>query len=217
MVINLSSALYGELIQYIIDGDDAAVDAQTDALLRTGQNPMSIIDQGLLAGMTQVGELFKEGEMFVPEVMMAAQAVTAALDKLKALISEEDLPKMATIVIGTVKGDLHDIGKNLVAMMMENSGFQVIDLGTDVAPEDFCQAVAVHGAAIVAMSALLTTTMPAMRETVDAINQAGCRHEVKIIIGGAPVTAEYAQQIGADGYSEDAVRAVELCKRLLNI
>jgi len=217
LVINLSSALYGELIQYIIDGDDAAVDAQTDALLRTGQNPMSIIDQGLLAGMTQVGELFKEGEMFVPEVMMAAQAVTAALDKLKALISEEDLPKMATIVIGTVKGDLHDIGKNLVAMMMENSGFQVIDLGTDVAPEDFCQAVAVHGAAIVAMSALLTTTMPAMRETVDAINQAGCRHEVKIIIGGAPVTAEYAQQIGADGYSEDAVRAVELCKRLLNI
>jgi 5-methyltetrahydrofolate--homocysteine methyltransferase len=215
--MNLLGALYDELIQYIIDGDDIGVDTQTDALLTAGQNPMAIIDQGLLAGMTQVGELFKEGEMFVPEVMMAAQAVTAALDKLKALISEEDLPEMATIVIGTVKGDLHDIGKNLVAMMMENSGFKVIDLGTDVAPEDFCQAVAAHGAAIVAMSALLTTTMPAMRDTVNAIDQAGHRHEVKIIIGGAPVTAEYAQQIGADGYSEDAVRAVELCKRLLNI
>ncbi|MGI5892193.1 MAG: cobalamin B12-binding domain-containing protein [Bacillota bacterium] len=213
----MADDLYTDLVQYIIEGDAEVVEAETDSLLKQGQQPMVIINKGLLNGMAAVGELFKEGEMFVPEVMMSAQAVTIALDKLKALVNQEDMPKMATIVIGTVKGDLHDIGKNLVSMMMENSGFTVIDLGTDVAPEDFCQAVADHDADIVGMSALLTTTMPAMQETVEAICAAGYRDKVKIIIGGAPVTAEYAQQIGADGYSEDAVRAVELCKNLLSI
>jgi 5-methyltetrahydrofolate--homocysteine methyltransferase len=216
-VIFLTKGLYESLVEQIIDGDDEAVDQTTDNLLAEGQSPMAIINDGLLRGMTEVGELFKEGEMFVPEVMMAAQTVTCSLDKLKVLIKEEDRPQMAKVVIGTVQGDLHDIGKNLVVMMMENSGFEVIDLGTDVSPEAFYQAARQHDADIIGMSSLLTTTMPAMRETVDAVKAAGLREKVKIIIGGAPVTAEYASQIGADGYSEDAVRAVELCKNLLNI
>lgn len=165
--------------------------------------------------MAEVGRRFEEGDYFVPELLIAAHAMQAGLASLKPHLQQGELKAAGTVVIGTVKGDLHDIGKNLVAMMLEGAGFEVIDLGADVPPEKFVDAVRTNGAQIVAMSALLTTTMPNMKATLDALQAAGIRQQVKVMVGGAPVTDSYASQIGADGFAPDASRAVHLARSLL--
>jgi len=171
-----------------------------------------ILNTGLIGAMDIVGKKFSDGELFVPEMLMAAQAMKAGLEVLKPHLSGEAAVSRGTVVIGTVKGDLHDIGKNLVAMMMEGGGFDVVDLGVDIDAEKFVKAAVEHNAGVVALSALLTTTMPAMKATIVAIKESGIA--AKTIIGGAPVTEAYADQIGADGYSEDAPGAVELARKL---
>jgi len=208
--------IYQKLTAAVLEGEEDSVFDATSALLENGVNPLEIINQGLIGAMDEVGQLFKEGELFVPEVMMAAQTVSAAIDRLKPLLKEGDQPYLATVVIGTVKGDLHDIGKNLVALLLENSGFAVINLGVDVSSQKFIDAVVDYNAQIVAMSALLTTTMLQMEETINAFAAAGMRDKVKIIVGGAPLSNEFANSIGADGYSEDALGAVRLCKQLMS-
>ena len=174
-----------------------------------------ILNTGLIGAMDIVGKKFSDGELFVPEMLMAAQAMKAGLEVLKPHLSGEAAVSRGTVVIGTVKGDLHDIGKNLVAMMMEGAGFDVVDLGVDIDAEKFVKTAVEHNAGVVALSALLTTTMPVMQATIVAIKEAGIA--AKTIIGGAPVTEAYADQIGADGYSEDAPGAVELVRKLLAV
>jgi len=174
-----------------------------------------ILNNGLIVGMNTVGVLFKSGKMYVPQVLIAARAMYAGLDILNPILSEQDVAPLGIVAIGTVKGDMHDIGKNLVAMMMEGAGIKVIDLGTNVTADKFIQAIKVDGAQIVAMSALLTTTMQQMKATIDEIDKAGIRDNVKIMIGGAPITQEYADDIGADGYTSDAASAAEMAKSFL--
>jgi len=174
-----------------------------------------ILNNGLIVGMNTVGVLFKSGKMYVPQVLIAARAMYAGLDILNPILSEQDVAPLGIVAIGTVKGDMHDIGKNLVAMMMEGAGIKVIDLGTNVTADKFIQAIKVDGAQIVAMSALLTTTMQQMKATIDEIGKAGIRDDVKIMIGGAPITQEYADDIGADGYTSDAASAAEMAKSFL--
>jgi 5-methyltetrahydrofolate--homocysteine methyltransferase len=169
----------------------------------------------MIAAMAKVGQLFEEGEYYVPEMLVSARAMQSGLAILKPLLKEAKVASAGRVAIGTVKGDLHDIGKNLVAMMLEGAGFEIKDMGTDVAPEKFVEAVKTGGVDVVALSALLTTTMTNMKVTVEALKQAGVREKVKVIIGGAPVTDSYAQQIGADGYAPDASKAVSLAKGLL--
>ena len=175
----------------------------------------SILNDGLIVGMNELGILFKNNEVYVPEVLIAARAMKAGMAIIKPMLVEQDIPMMGTVVIGTVKGDLHDIGKNLVRMMLEGSGFTVIDLGVDVAPEAFIDAAKNQGAQILGMSALLTTTMPSIKLSIDAIREAGVREKVKIMIGGAPVTQSFADEVGADGYSPDAASAADLAKELI--
>lgn len=208
--------IYQKLSAAVLEGEEEAVFEATSALLENGAPPLEIINHGLIGAMDEVGQLFKEGELFVPEVMMAAETVSAAIDRLKPLLKEGDQPYLATVVIGTVKGDLHDIGKNLVALLLENSGFAVVNLGVDISAQQFIDAVVEKNAQIVAMSALLTTTMLQMEETVRAFEAAGMREKVKIIVGGAPLSQDFANMIGADGYSEDALGAVRLCKKLMS-
>ncbi len=205
---------YQLLFDAVLDGDEDIALEQAQLLLDQGLSPIDIINDGLIGAMAEVGRLFKEEELFLPEVMMAAEAVAVTIEMLQPFI-QGDFESKGIIVIGTVKGDIHDIGKNLVALLMSSNGYTVHDLGNDVAPETFVAAAKEHDADIVALSALLTTTMVSMEETVVAFEEAGLRDKVKIIIGGAPVTAEYAEEIGADGYSEDAQGAVELARRLL--
>ena len=174
-----------------------------------------ILNEGLITGMGEIGVLFKNNEVYVPEVLIAARAMYAGLDLLKPILAAAGVEPAGRIAIGTVKGDLHDIGKNLVSMMLEGAGFAIIDLGIDVTPEAFVDAVENKGAQIIAMSALLTTTMPNMKGTIDLLNAKGVRNKVKVMIGGAPVTQAYADEIGADGYSDDAASAVDLAKKLL--
>jgi len=206
-------ANFEALSQSVITGEGAQVKELTKALIDSGANPIEIINDGLIAGMNVVGARFKNGEMFVPEVLMSAKSMAAGIEMVKPLIADKDMPSKGTIVLGTVKGDLHDIGKNLVGMMLESSGFNVINLGIDIAPEKFVAAIKEHKPQIVAMSALLTTTMPLMKDTIELIKEEGL--EVKCIIGGAPITQEFTDKIGADGYSPDAGSAVELCAGLL--
>jgi len=175
---------------------------------------MDIIDNGLLVAMDEIGRLFKEEEIYIPEVMMAAQTVSFVIEKIKPLLNA-DIVSKGKVVIGTVKGDLHDIGKDLVALLLSSNGFEVINLGTDVDSEQFIAAAQEHNADIVALSALLTITMVNMGETIKAFANAGLRDKYKIIIGGAPVDNEYAQEISADGYSEDAAGAVDLCRLII--
>ena len=182
--------------------------------LNEGVKADTILNQGLVIGMNQIGEMFKTGEAYVPEVLVAARAMKAGTAILKPLLVAENVQSLGTVAIGTVQGDLHDIGKNLVGMMLEGSGFTVMDLGEDVAPEKFVDAVK-NGAQIIGMSALLTTTMPNMSVTIKALEDAGLRDKVKVMIGGAPITQEYADSIGADGYSTDAASAAELAKQLI--
>ncbi len=185
------------------------------AAIDAGLPPGDILNDGMVAAMAEVGRLFEEGEYFVPEMLIAARAMQSGLALLKPHLIEADIESAGTVAIGTVKGDLHDIGKNLVGMMLEGAGFEVVDLGTDVSPEQFVETVRAGGVDIVALSALLTTTMPSMQATIAALHAAGVRDQVKVIIGGAPVTDEYSKTIGADGYSSDASRAVALAKSLM--
>jgi len=178
--------------------------------------PKKILEEGLIQGMSIIGEKFKKNEVYVPEVLIAARAMHAGMDVLKPKLTQTGVKNVGKVVMGTVKGDLHDIGKNLVEMMLEGAGFEVIDLGTDVSEEKFVEAVKVHQPNIVGMSALLTTTMVNIPEVIKALEVAGLRDKVKVMVGGAPITQNYADQIGADGYSPDAASAVDKAKTFLN-
>lgn len=203
------------LSQSVISGDEAKVKETIKGLVDSGVSPLDIINRGLIVGMNIVGARFKNGEMFIPEVLMAARSMKAGIEVVKPLIGDADMPSEGTIVLGTVKGDLHDIGKNLVRIMLESGGFKVIDVGIDTAPEKFVAAVKGNNPDILAMSALLTTTMMQMKDTIDLIKEEGLRGKVKTIIGGAPISQDFADEIGADGFGPDAASAVELCKKLL--
>ena len=204
-----------ELAEAIISGNRDKSRALTEQALAEKVNPGKIINEGLIAGMSVVGAKFKANEFYVPEVLIAARAMHASLDLLRPLIAEHGIEPVGRVAIGTVKGDLHDIGKNLVAMMLEGAGYEVNDLGVDVKPEVFIEAVKDKKAQVIALSALLTTTMPAMADTIKALEQAGVRNKVKVMIGGAPVTQSYADEIKADGYAPDAASAVDKAKELL--
>jgi 5-methyltetrahydrofolate--homocysteine methyltransferase len=207
-------ANFEELSQAVFDGDgDKAVEITKD-MLSSGVNAQDVITKGLIVGMEKVGVLFKNNEMFVPEVLMSAAAMNDSVEVIKESQSDFDMPSSGKVVLATVKGDLHDIGKNLVGMMMESNGYTVYNLGVDIEPDKFVDAVKEYKPDIVAMSALLTTTMMEMKNTIDALVEAGLRDDVKVIIGGAPITQGFADEIGADGYAEDAASAVELCKNL---
>jgi 5-methyltetrahydrofolate--homocysteine methyltransferase len=208
---------YPRIARALILGDRETVGRMTREGLDLGLDPKQIIFKGLIPGMDVVGEKFRRNEYYVPQVLLSARAMYAGLDLLKPLITAAATGSeyLATVVIGTAQGDLHDIGKNLVAMMLEGAGFRVLNLGRDVAPEAFCKAVEEHGAHIVGISALMTTTMPAMKRTIDALVRAGLRDRVKVMIGGAPVTQAFADEIGADGYAKDSTLAVVKAKQLV--
>ena len=203
-------ALYDQIIQGKMDETEASV----QNALGEGLSPERILSEAMTAALARVGELFEAGEYFVPEMLISANAMQKGMAVLKPHLVEVGLEPAGKIVIGTVKGDLHDIGKNLVAMLLEGAGFEVVDLGTDIAPERFIEAIESEGADLLGLSALLTTTMENMRLTMQAIQSAGVRDRVKVVIGGAPVTEAFAQDIGADGYAPDASRAVALAKEL---
>ncbi|HQR23167.1 MAG TPA: cobalamin-dependent protein [Steroidobacteraceae bacterium] len=208
---------YALMNQSLFEGHHDAVRRMTEEALAEGRPPMEVLEDGLIAGMRVVGEDFKHNRIFVPEVLLAARAMKAGMAVLKPLLGSKQDGASAlseTIVLGTVKGDLHDIGKNLVGMMAEGAGFTIVDLGTDTSAERFIAAAKEHGAKIVGMSALLTTTMIYMRTVVQKFKEAGMG-DVKLCIGGAPTSPDYAKQIGADGYAADAASAVELFKRLI--
>lgn len=199
----------------ILDGDVTGAQDGVQAALATNLEPGDILGEGMIAAMREVGKRFEEGDYYVPEMLVAARAMQEALSLLKPSLVASDVKAAGTVAIGTVKGDLHDIGKNLVKLMLEGAGFEVKDLGVDVPPERFAEAISGGDVDIVALSALLTTTMPHMKTTIDVIQAAGLRDRVKIIIGGAPVTQEYADQIGADGFSADASSAPGLAQSLI--
>ena len=198
----------------LIKGQAPQVKELVQQAVDEGTSPGDILNKGLIAGMSVVGKRFKKNEIYVPEVLVAARAMHAGMDIIKPLLGESGIEPKGFFTIGTVKGDLHDIGKNLVMMMIEGAGFKVVDLGVDVTPEKYVQAVK-DGAQILGMSALLTTTMPAMKTTIDAITAAGVRDSVKIIVGGAPLTQAFADEIGADGYSPDAASAADLANEMI--
>ena len=204
-----------DIFQAVINFDEAQVKALTRKEIDAGTAVDTILNDGLISAMDEVGERFSAGELFVPEMLMAAQAMKGGLAMLKPLLSGESSRSKGTVVIGTVKGDLHDIGKNLVAMMMEGAGFEVVDMGVDVESEAFVRTAAEKKADVIALSALLTTTMPAMESTVKAVREAGMA--TRVIIGGAPVTQAFAEQIGAHGYSADAPGAVETARQLIAV
>jgi 5-methyltetrahydrofolate--homocysteine methyltransferase len=203
-----------KIYQAVLEGDLDTTVKEVKVALESNVPAPEILQRGLIASMSEVGRLFEEGEYYVPEMLVAARAMQAGLEILKPVLVEAGVEPVGKVVIGTVKGDLHDIGKNLVSMMLEGAGFAVRDLGVDVAPEKFVAAVQ-EGTDILGLSALLTTTMPSMVNTIQAIEQAGLRNRVKIIVGGAPVTADYAKSIGADGYAADAGQAAKLAKSLI--
>ena len=199
----------------VLDGDIPAAPGAVQAALDAGLGPEKILSEGMIAAMAKVGELYECGDFYVAEMFTSAKALQAALGILRPYLLQSQVQSAGTVVIGTVKGDMHDIGKNLVTMMLEGAGFTVYDLGPDVHPSRFVTAVQEHQPDVVALSALLTTTMPSMKTTIDALAAAGLRERVKIMVGGAPVNDEYARHIGADGYSPDASQAVNLAKSLM--
>jgi len=205
-VQKIAKSLYG--------GNVEAVAELVQDALDSGMEPADVLNDALLAGMDQVGRDFKEGVLFVPEVLFAARSMQAGMDVLRPLLADSDIASSGKYVLGTVKGDMHDIGKNLVRMMLEGGGFEAIDLGVDVDPDTFVDAVREHKPDLLGMSALLTTTMAQMKVTIDALEEAGLRDSVKIVIGGAPVTAAFAEQIGADAFAEDAATAVDVAREL---
>ncbi|MGD0611378.1 MAG: corrinoid protein [Anaerolineales bacterium] len=202
----ISSSLY--------EGDYLVVPELVQKCLDQGLTPDQILQQGLIAGMDKVGQDFKAGILFVPEVLIAARAMHAGMDILRPLLAKGGVKTVGKCVIGSVKGDLHDIGKNLVKMMLEGAGFEMIDLGTDVEPRAFVEAVHQHQPKLVGMSALLTTTMQNMKTTIDALVEAGVRDKVKVMVGGAPVTEAFAKESGADGYASNAASAVDIARTL---
>ena len=202
------------LFDAVLDGQREVAKESVQKALAAGIAPGEVLDT-MVNAMGEVGQLFEEGEYFVPEMLIAARAMKTGMDILKPELVDADIQPAGKIVAGTVRGDLHDIGKNLVCMMLEGAGFQVVDLGSDVSPEAFVQAVNEHQPDFIAMSALLTTTMPNMQTTIEALKAAGVRDQVKVLIGGAPITDAYAAKIGADGYAPDASRAVKLAKALV--
>jgi len=209
IITNLKEDLY--------NGKVDEVAAATQNALNEGMSAGEILNQGLIAGMDIVGRDFKAGDLFIPEVILCARAMHAGLDVLRPLLIETGNASLGKVVIGTVAGDLHDIGKNLVSMMLEGAGFEVIDLGTDVQPEEFVEIARAEGVVLVGMSALLTTTMQSMKSTIDALSEAGLRDSVRVLVGGAPVTANFAEQIGADAYAADAAAAVDTARSLIEV
>jgi 5-methyltetrahydrofolate--homocysteine methyltransferase len=204
------------IYQGVIAGDAPGVEAEVRASLDQGVAAEKLLDEALIPAMDEVGRLFEEGEVFVPEMLVAARAMQTALNVLRPLLAETGVEPMGRIALGTVAGDLHDIGKNLVSLMLEGAGFEVDDIGVDVSPARFVEA-ARSGAQVLGMSALLTTTMPAIKTTINVLAEAGVRDGVKVIIGGAPVTQAYADEVGADGYASDAASAVRVTKKLLGV
>jgi len=209
------SDLHERISTTILEGNAEKTPGLVQKGLDQGLAPKDILDNGMVVGMNEVGARFKRGDMFVPEVLMSADAMQAGLEILRPHLASSGVKMIGTIVMGTVKGDLHDIGKNLVGMMCEGAGFDVIDLGFNVPPENFIEAIKEHQPDIVGMSALLTTTMRAMGHTIKAIEEAGLRDQVKIMVGGAPVDKDFADRIGADGYGSNAVAGSEVAKRFM--
>ena len=204
-----------DIAQAVVDGNAKKSKKLAQQLVDEGMSPLDIINQGLMGGMQEVGVQFKANVMFVPDVMAAAEAMAAGVEIVKPLIEADDIQTLGTVYICTVKGDLHDIGKNLVVMMLEGAGFEVINAGVDISPEQIVEDVRKYNPDIVGMSALLTTTMLHMKSTIELLQEEGLRDDVKVIIGGAPVSQDFADEISADGYSPDAVAAADLCKRLI--
>jgi 5-methyltetrahydrofolate--homocysteine methyltransferase len=204
-----------ELSQAIIVGNHNKSVELTQQAISEGLPPSDIINDGLISGMDEVGRLFNAGEYFLPDLMVAARAMHLSMGKIKPLLVRDNAALKGRVVVGTVKGDLHDVGKNLVCMMLEGAGFDVVDLGIDVSPEKFVAAVRENKTAILAMSALLSTTMASMKKTIEALTDSGLRDNVKIMIGGAPVTQRFADDIGADGYARDATSAVDKARKLV--
>lgn len=210
-----------DILQQISDnlqrGDDDKVFALTKQAIENNLPPKSILDDGLIAGMAVVGKKFKAHEIFLPDVLLAAKAMYAGMDQLKPLLIKEGIPAIGKIVVGTVQGDLHDIGKNLVAIMLKGAGFEIIDLGNDVSPEKFVDAALTNEASVIGLSALLTTTMPVMKKVVDLVKERNLSDKIKVIVGGAPLTDDYAHEIGADAYGFDGMNAVDKVKMLMEL
>lgn len=204
-----------KLQEAVIDGDCEAAVALTRRALESGIDPQEILDQALTVGMRVVGDLFEEGEFFVPEMLVAAEAMAAATEVLKPLLASEATARKGKVVLGTVEGDLHDIGKRLVGMMLEGTGFEIIDLGTSVSAAEFARVAQESNADLVGLSALLTTTLPAMEEAIRLCRDLDGGHTPKIMVGGAPVTQDFADRVGADGYAPDAASAANLARELL--
>jgi 5-methyltetrahydrofolate--homocysteine methyltransferase len=205
-----------EILDGVVNGDNHLVPEKMNEALEKGILPEAILNEALIPAMAEVGRRFEIGEYFVPEMLISARAMKSGLAILKPKLVKRNFKSYGKIVVGTVKGDLHDIGKNLVSLMLEGAGFEVIDAGSDIAPEKFVEIAKTNNADIIGLSALLTTTMTNMKATITALEQAGLKGKIKVMIGGAPVTEGYATQIGADGYAEDASRAVALAKRLID-
>lgn len=206
-----------ELKQAVVCGNIGQAKTLTQKVLDSGTDPAAILNQALISGMDQVGEQFKANEVYVPEVLLSAKAMQQAMQLLKPFLVKQGIKPRGTVVVGTVRGDLHDIGKNLVAMMLEGAGFEVVDLGNDVPPERFVDAAVDRRANIIGMSALLTTTMFAMKDTIDLLAARKLKGKVMTMVGGAPVTAAFAKEIGADGYGDDAATAVDIAKKFVGV
>jgi len=197
----------------VLEGDAPTAKSITEEALQAGVNPQTLVSEYMIPAMDEAGRRFECNDYFVPELLIAARAMKGSLELIRPLLAQQGAQPTGRVVIGTVKGDLHDIGKNLVAAMLEGGGFEVVDLGVDVSPEKFVAAVHEKNANLVALSALLTTTMPSMKATIEALKQAGVRDKVKVMVGGAPVTQKFADEIGADGYSDNAASAVALARK----
>ena len=211
----MAEAILEELAELIIKGKAPDAKEATQKAIDSGIGPGSILNDGLVAGMAVIGDRFKRNEVYVPEVLIAARAMKAGMELLRPLLKEAGVQPKGTVCVGTVKGDLHDIGKNLVCMMLEGAGYNVVDLGVNVEAEQFVAAAKENSADAVGMSALLTTTMTSMKTTIEAFSEAGCRDDVKIVVGGAPLTQNFSDEIGADGYAPDAASAVDVLDSLL--
>jgi len=207
---------YEKMADAVISGNQDTVVELTEKAVDEGIEPNEIIEKGLINGMNVVGKRFKAGDMFVPEVLMSAKAMKGGMNIVKPLLLEGEMPSEGKVLLGTVSGDLHDIGKNLVGMMMESGGLEIVNLGTDIDPDEFAEKVREHKPDVLGMSALLTTTMLAMRDTIEVLEEEGLRDSVKIMVGGAPVTKEFADEIGADGWAPDAASAKDLAFELIN-
>jgi 5-methyltetrahydrofolate--homocysteine methyltransferase len=206
---------FERIYEAILKGDNSSAVAVAQEALDGGDDPQALIDRGMIPAMAEVGRRFEDEVYFVPELLLSARAMKGALALLRPLLAESGGDRVGSVVLGTVQGDLHDIGKNLVAAMLEGAGFEVFDLGADVAPQQFVNAVKDNGAGLIGLSALLTVTMPAMKSTIEALEEAGLRDQVKVLVGGAPLSQQYADEIHADGYADNAAAAVRVAQQLV--